>query len=108
MATPRSRGTLDRLILRTLTREPSYGPEEARHLALMLIGTFDVNSGSFLPARHRPDERRFRSSKPGGTDQQPRVKLCLIDRAARRQIDTDAANPKSVAEASGPTIKARS
>ena len=50
------RGTLDLLILRTLTLEPMHGLGIARRIELMTKGTFDVKPGSLFPALHRLEE----------------------------------------------------
>ena len=46
-------GTLDLLILNTLTFGPKHGLATARRIEQVTRGTFDVKPGSLFPALHR-------------------------------------------------------
>ena len=53
------KGTLDLLILRTLSLEPRHGMAIADRIAQITGGTFDVRPGSLFPALHRLAQEGF-------------------------------------------------
>ena len=108
MAAALLRGTLDLLILRTLTLGPGHGLDVGRRIAHLTKGTFDVKPGSLFPALHRLEEQGFVSSRWGESDQQRRVKLYQLTKSGRRQVETETAKWKSVAQAIGRAIEATS
>ena len=56
------RGTLDLLILQTLSLGPKHGLGISRRIAQVTRGTFDVRPGSLFPALHRLEEKGWVSS----------------------------------------------
>ena len=67
------RGTLDLLILRSLTTAPLHGLGIARRIAQMTQGSFDVKAGSLFPALYRLEERGLLSAEWGASDTQRRA-----------------------------------
>jgi DNA-binding PadR family transcriptional regulator len=55
-------GTLDLLILKTLTLGPKHGLGIARRIEQVTDGTFKVKPGSLFPALHRLEESGWLAS----------------------------------------------
>lgn len=108
MATELLKGTLDLLILRTLTLRPSHGLEIARRIEQMTAGTFDVKAGSLFPALHRLEERGWVSSQWGESETRRRAKYYRLTKTGRGQVETETANWKRIAEAMARAIDATS
>jgi DNA-binding PadR family transcriptional regulator len=51
------RGTLDMLILKTLTLQPMHGLGLARRIHQVTEGAFEVKPGSLFPALHRMEQK---------------------------------------------------
>jgi PadR family transcriptional regulator PadR len=80
------KGTLDLLILRTLSLGPNHGLGIARRIAQITRGELDVKPGSLFPALYRLEERGWLTSMPSGGGAHPRVKLYRLTQAGRKQI----------------------
>src|SRR5215470_9669246 len=102
------RGTLDLLILRALSLEPSHGVGITRRIHQITRGTFDVKPGSLFPALHRLEERGWLASEWGESENRRRAKYYKLTPAGRRQIDTELANWQRVSAAIAWAIKATS
>jgi hypothetical protein len=63
MPTELLKGTLDLLILRTLTLSPNHGLGIARRIERMTNSAFDVKPGSLFPPLHRLEEQGWVSSR---------------------------------------------
>ena len=108
MPTELLKGTLDLLILRTLTLGPRHGVEIGRRIGQFTNGTFEVKAGSLFPALHRLEEQGFVSAAWGASDEGRRVKFYQLTSAGRKQVETETANWKCVAEAIARAIEATS
>ena len=108
MATELLKGTLDLLILRTLTLGPRHGLEVSRRIEQITKGTFDVKPGSLFPALYRLEEQGFVIAEWGQTNDGRRAKYYRLTRKGRRQAETETANWKRVAEAMARAIDATS
>jgi PadR family transcriptional regulator, regulatory protein PadR len=108
MPTELLKGTLDLLILRTLSLRPSHGLGIARRIEQMTNRTFDVKPGSLFPALHRLEERGWLSSEWGESDMRRRAKYYRLTQAGRRQVKTETTNWRQIAEAMARAIKATS
>ena len=53
------RGTLDLLILKTLTLEPMHGWGISQRLQQISRGIFEINQGSLYPALQRLEQKRW-------------------------------------------------
>ena len=91
------RGTLDVLILRSLTTAPLHGLGIARRIAQMTQGLFDVKAGSLFPALYRLEERGLLSSEWGASDTQRRAKFYRLTRLGKKQLQVEEANWRRVA-----------
>jgi transcriptional regulator len=99
------KGTLDLLILRTLSLGPNHGLGIARRIGQVTRGELDVKPGSLFPALYRLEERGWLTSMPGGGGTHPRAKLYKLTQAGRKQIATETASWSRVVEAIGRVIE---
>jgi PadR family transcriptional regulator PadR len=102
------RGTLDLLILRTLTLNQDHGVGIARRIQQITKGTFDVRPGSLFPALHRLEERGWLVSEWGESENLRRAKYYKLTKAGRKQIENEMANWKRVSAAITWAIEATS
>ena len=95
------RGTLDLLILRSLTAVPLHGLGIARRIAQMTQGCFDVKPGSLFPALYRLEERGLVSSEWGESDTRRRAKFYRLTKLGKKQLPVEEANWRRIAMAMG-------
>jgi transcriptional regulator len=95
------RGTLDLLILRSLTAASLHGLGIARRIAQMTQGSFDVKAGSLFPALYRLEERGLVTSEWGESDTRRRAKFYRLTRLGRKQLQVEEANWRRIALAMG-------
>jgi PadR family transcriptional regulator PadR len=100
------KGTLDLLILRTLTLGPNHGLGIARRIGQVTKGELDVKPGSLFPALYRLQERGLLTSMPGEDGAHPRVKLYKLTPAGRKRIAAETASWSRIAEAMARLIEA--
>jgi transcriptional regulator len=102
------KGTLDLLILRTLSLGANHGLGIARRIGQVTGGELDVKPGSLFPALYRLEERGWVTSMPGGGGAHPRVRLYKLTRAGRKQIAAETAWWSRIAEAMARVIEVTS
>jgi PadR family transcriptional regulator, regulatory protein PadR len=100
------RGTLDLLILRTLSTGEHHGLGIARRIAQITQGTFDVRPGSLFPALHRLEERGWLSSSWGESENNRRARYYQLTSAGRKQLRTETENWDRVSLAIARALKA--
>ena len=98
------KGTLDLLILRTLSLGPNHGLGIARRIAQVTKGELEVKPGSLFPALYRLEERGWLTSMPGD-EAHPRIKLYKLTPSGRKQIAAETASWSRVAEAMARVIE---
>jgi PadR family transcriptional regulator, regulatory protein PadR len=86
MPTELLKGTLDLLILRTLSTEARHGVGIADRIEQMTGGTFQVRAGSLFPALHRLEQNGFIAGKWGVSAEGRRVKSYQLTAAGRKQL----------------------
>ncbi|HYT75663.1 MAG TPA: PadR family transcriptional regulator [Vicinamibacterales bacterium] len=101
-------GTLDLLILRTLTLEPQHGWGIARRIHQLTQGTFDVKPGSMFPALKRLEEQGWIASEWGESENKRQAKFYRLTKPGRRHIETEVSNWKRVSTAIDRAIEATS
>lgn len=84
-------GTLDMLILKTLSLEPMHGFGIARRVEQISRGVFKVNSGSLLTALQRLERAGWLDSQWRNTENARRAKFYSLTRAGRKQLEIEAA-----------------
>ena len=85
-------GTLDLLILKTLSLEPMHGFGIARRVEQISRGVFKVNPGSLLTALQRLERRGWLDAEWRTTENSRRAKIYSLTRAGRRQLEIEAAD----------------
>jgi PadR family transcriptional regulator PadR len=79
-------GTLDVLVLRTLSWQPMHGYGVARSIRESSNGTFRIIDGALYTSLHRLEERGAVESEWGHTEQGKRAKFYRLTPAGRRQL----------------------
>ena len=79
-------GTLDVLVLRTLSWGPSHGYGIARWIRESSGQTFRIHDGALYTSLHRMEERGWVESEWGHTEQGKRAKFYRLTTAGRREL----------------------
>jgi PadR family transcriptional regulator, regulatory protein PadR len=85
-------GTLDMLILKTLSLEPMHGFGIARRVEQVTRGVFKVNPGSLLTALQRLERAGWLDSTWRNTDNSRRAKFYSLTRTGRKQLEIETAD----------------
>src|SRR5436305_2449795 len=85
-------GTLDMLILKTLSLEAMHGYGIARRIEQVSRGVFKVNPGSLLTAFQRLERVGWLDSEWRQTDNSRRAKFYRLTKAGRKQLEVETAN----------------
>ena len=102
MATPSSdvlRGTLDLLILRTLTLEPMHGWGISQRIEQRSRGVLDVNQGSLYPALQRLEQKGWIESEWRTTENNRNAKYYRLTTAGRRAVGSETQSWRRYVEA---------
>jgi len=79
-------GTLDMLVLKTLTVEPMHGYGIARHIERLSRDVLTVEEGSLYPALQRMRQRGWIRAEWGRTPNNQRARYYTITASGRRQL----------------------
>jgi transcriptional regulator len=82
-------GTLDLLILKTLSLGELHGLGISRRIEQITNGTFLVKPGSLFPALHRMEEYGWLISSWGESENNRRAKYYRLSRAGQKQLKTE-------------------
>src|SRR5690242_8707000 len=82
-------GTLDLLILKTLSLAPMHGFGIARRIEQISRGVFEVNPGSLLVAFQRLERQGWLDAEWQQTESGRRAKVYSLTRAGRKQLDAE-------------------
>lgn len=80
-------GTLDMLILKTLSLQPLHGFGIARRVEQVSRGVFKVNPGSLLVALQRLERAGMLDAEWHQTENSRRARFYSLTRAGRRQLE---------------------
>lgn len=80
------RGTLDMLILKTLSLNPMHGLGISRRLEQITDGVFQVKPGSLFPALHRLEQEGWIVGEWGESESKRRAKYYRLTRAGRTRL----------------------
>jgi PadR family transcriptional regulator len=83
-------GTLDLLILKTLTHGPQHGYGIAVHIQKVSSEALRVEEGSLYPALHRIEQDGWIRSEWGASDNNRKAKFYSITAAGRRRLEQEA------------------
>jgi len=84
-------GTLDMLILKTLSLEPMHGFGIARRVGQISRGVFKVNPGSLLVALQRLERAGWLDAEWRQSENARRAKFYTLTRAGRKQLEHETA-----------------
>ena len=92
-------GTLDVLVLKSLSWGPRHGHAVARIIRSTTDGAFEVLDGSLYAALHRMEERGWVEAEWGLSDKGKRAKFYKLTPAGRAQLRSEATAWQRYAEA---------
>ncbi len=101
-------GTLDMLILKTLSLEPLHGFGIARRIEQITQNVFKVNAGSLLTALQRLERSGWLDSDWQVTENSRRAKIYRLTQAGRKRLQSETADWQRRSAAISRLIKAES
>jgi PadR family transcriptional regulator, regulatory protein PadR len=85
-------GTLELLILKTLSSESMHGYGIAQRIHQSVDDLLKIEDGSLYPALYRMEERGLIASEWGVSENNRRAKFYKLTRAGRKHLDAERAN----------------
>jgi transcriptional regulator len=82
-------GTLDMLILKTLSLQPMHGFGLARRIEQVSRGVFKVNPGSLLTALQRLERGGYLDAEWRETENARRARIYTLTRTGRRRLEAE-------------------
>jgi PadR family transcriptional regulator PadR len=82
-------GTLDLLILRTLSPEPLHGWAVSERIQQISSDVLRVQQGSLYPVLHRMERRGWINARWGTSENNRRAKFYEITKAGRRKLEIE-------------------
>ena len=92
-------GTLDLLILKTLSLGPMHGWGVSQRIQQFSSDVLQVNQGSLYPALHRLEHRGLIVSEWGASDNNRRAKFYRLSGTGRRRLAAERAEWRRFADA---------
>src|SRR3712207_8531903 len=83
------RGSLDLLVLKTLSLEPMHGWGISQRVQQISSGVLEVNQGSLYPALQRLEKEGLITSDWGTTDNNRRARYYRLTAAGRRALGVE-------------------
>lgn len=80
------RGTLDLLILKTVSWGPRHGLEVVRWIEQATRDQLQIEEGALYPALHRLEQKGWLAAEWGHTEQGRKAKYYRLTAAGRRQL----------------------
>jgi PadR family transcriptional regulator, regulatory protein PadR len=85
-------GTLDLLILRTLSLEPLHGWAVSERIQQISKDVLRVQQGSLYPALHRLERRGWIKARWGTSENNRRAKFYELTQGGRRELEIETAH----------------
>ena len=85
-------GTLDMLILKTLSLAPMHGWGISQRIQQISKDVLQVNQGSLYPSLHRLERRGWITSEWGTSENNRRAKFYHVTRTGRKQLAEETEN----------------
>ena len=98
-------GTLDMLILQTLTVQPLHGYAIAQQIELLSDAVLTVEQGSLYPALERLQKRGWVTSRWGESPTGRRARYYTLTAAGRRQLRKETASWERLAGAISQVVR---
>jgi PadR family transcriptional regulator, regulatory protein PadR len=92
-------GTLDMLILKIVALGPMHGYGISQRIRQISKEVLQVQQGSLYPALHRLEKRGWLAAEWGESDNGRQAKFYKLSAKGRRQLRSEQANWKRLAEA---------
>jgi|SRR5579863_4512188 PadR family transcriptional regulator PadR len=101
---PLLQGTLDALILKTLSRGPRHGYAIARWLEEATEDALQIEEGSLYPALYRMERRGWIEAEWGLSELNRKAKFYRLTAAGRSQLEAETAQWESFTAAVGKVL----
>jgi transcriptional regulator len=98
-------GTLDLLIMRTITLEPMHGWAISQRIQQISDDLLRVQQGSLYPALHRLEHQGWIRSEWGSSDNNRRAKFYALTRAGRARLEDERASWQRLSVAISKVVK---
>ncbi|HLK65318.1 MAG TPA: PadR family transcriptional regulator [Bryobacteraceae bacterium] len=98
-------GTLDLLILRTLSLEPMHGWAVARRIQQVSEEVLQVTQGALYPALHRLEQQGWLRAEWRDTETGREAKFYALTKAGRVQLEKELAQWERLSHAVGLVIR---
>ena len=82
-------GTLDMLVLKVLSREPTHGFGICQRIQQLSDDVLTVGEGSLYPALYRLQDQGWIESEWGQSENNRRAKYYKLTRAGRKQLEVE-------------------
>src|SRR6266436_10443421 len=92
-------GTLELLILKTLSRDAMHGYGIARQIHEAVDDLLKIEDGSLYPALYRMEERGWITSEWGVSENNRRAKFYKLTKAGRKQLEAESSNWERISKA---------
>ena len=99
-------GTLDLLILKTLTRGAAHGWGIAQHIQRSSSDALEINQGSLYPALHRLEYKGWIVAKWGSSENNRRAKFYELTAGGRKQLALENASWQAFSQAVNRVLQA--
>jgi PadR family transcriptional regulator PadR len=85
-------GTVDLLILKTISLEPKHGWAIAKRIQQISNEVLQVHQGSLYPALHRLEQQGWITAKWGESETGRQAKFYSLTKSGRGQLEKETAN----------------
>ena len=82
-------GTLDLLVLKTLTSGPMHGWGISQRIQQLSADVFEVSQGSLYPALHRLEREGLVKARWGASENNRRARIYQLTPRGARQLETE-------------------
>ena len=101
-------GTLDLLILKTVSLEPVHGWAIAKRIQQVSNDVLQVQQGSLYPALHRLEQQGWIDSETKATESGRIAKFYSLTRAGKKQLAVELGQWERLSEAVGLVVRSAS
>jgi PadR family transcriptional regulator, regulatory protein PadR len=98
-------GTLDLLILKTLSLEPKHGWAVAKRIQQVSQEALQITQGSLYPALHRLEQQGWIKAQPGVTQTGREAKFYALTAAGRKQLARELESWERLSNAIGLVVR---
>ena len=84
-------GTLEMLILKTLSIESMHCYGIAQHIQMLSADVLTIEEGSLYPALHRLEHQGWITAAWGASENNRRARFYSLTKAGRKQVETEVA-----------------